>query len=149
MEESPGLLVCSIYGRFTNMCPKNQRVLQVNKAAPWSIWVSDSEIAQVSSVQNPSLIQSKTGWLRTGFPVLGLLQSRLYMEGSIIHYNHQPTGVLNTAQVKQYRGTKSVPLAAAHCGFNRQDLRFHILRGELRGGHLWVVPTVVGTKIMV
>ena len=35
-------------------------------------------IQQLSSVQNPSFILWNIGWLKTGFPALGLLESPIY-----------------------------------------------------------------------
>ena len=46
--------------------------------------------------QNPSLIPFNPGWF-IGIPLLDY-EIILNILGSIIHYNHQPTGFLNTAQ---------------------------------------------------
>ena len=52
---------------------------------------------QLSSVQNPSIIPKKKGWF-IGIPLLDYYTRIPNILGSIIPHNHQPTGVLNTAQ---------------------------------------------------
>ena len=37
---------------------------------------------QLSSVQNPPIIQLNSGWLRTGFPYLGMIRIPNFSEGS-------------------------------------------------------------------
>ena len=68
----------------------------------------------LSSVQNSSLIPLY--WFAYRDPSIGLFQSISIPNilGSIIHYNHQPTEVLNTAHLKPWNLTSFDPVWPSH-----------------------------------